>query len=135
MATMKEKNGIALRANEKWPGSAHTGFQIIPNVLFKNQKALGLNPTDVVVLLNLTMHWHYQGRLPYPRSNVLARHMGVNDRTIQRSMSKLRSLQLISSVQEVSGGETRKVYNFSGLIQKLKEFSDKEIIQKNGYED
>ena len=60
---------------------------LVPDVLLKSQTSLGLNATELVVLLNLTMHWWFPKQKPFPRSQTIAQRMGVDVRTVQRAMS------------------------------------------------
>ncbi|MBF0168020.1 MAG: helix-turn-helix domain-containing protein [Alphaproteobacteria bacterium] len=121
---MKKSKAPALRAFDKWHEAAEAGFQIVPDVLLKNQAELGLSATDLVVLLNLTMHWWYKEQRPFPRSTTIARRMGVDVRTIQRSLVKLRERRLINQVvEQTPGGEERQVCDLSGLQQQLSEIA------------
>ena len=70
------RNDVSVAAGAaiaKWGESARAGFQILPDVLFKNQDGLGLSAVDLVVLTNLTLHWWYSDRKPFPRSTTIAR--------------------------------------------------------------
>jgi DNA-binding MarR family transcriptional regulator len=58
-------------------------------LLFKHQVTLQLNPTEMVVLLNVLMHWWYRHQKPFPRPTTIARRMGSTVRTVQRSINKL----------------------------------------------
>ena len=79
----------------KWGDAIRSGFQLLPDVLIKNQQKLELNPTDLVVIINLTMHWWYPAQKPYPRSHTIASRMGVDVRTVQQTFEKLRNLNLV----------------------------------------
>ena len=83
------------RVLQKWGLAGRAGFQILPDVLLKNQVALGLDNTDVVVLINLTMHWWYEDIKPFPRTTTIAKRMGCGVRTVQRSFLKMQNLGLI----------------------------------------
>ena len=54
------------RSVEKWGEAGKGGFQLLPDILFKKQVELGLSPTDMLVLMNLTMHWWYAHQRPFP---------------------------------------------------------------------
>jgi len=43
------------RAVEKWEDAAEAGFQTLPDILLRKQVELGLSPTDMLVLINITM--------------------------------------------------------------------------------
>lgn len=109
------------RAVEKWKEAGQAGFQLLPDVLLKKQAELGLASTDLVVLINLTMHWWYEGQRPFPRSIVIAKRMGVDPRTVQRSMKRLVSLALVRRVTENKGTDKeREVFDMSGLVDALR---------------
>jgi predicted transcriptional regulator len=117
---MQKQTAPALRAYEKWPVSAKLGFQVVPDILFRKQAELKLDTKDLVVLLNLTMHWWYQSQLPFPRTNQIASRMGLNIRTVQRSRHNLETLGYIKRVKEkLEDGSERVVYDLSGIVNKL----------------
>jgi DNA-binding MarR family transcriptional regulator len=81
--------------NEKWGEAARGGFQAVPDLLLKNQDELKLNPTELVVLLNVLMHWWYRDQKPFPRPTTIARRMGSTVRTVQRAITKLENEGLL----------------------------------------
>src|SRR5689334_11942338 len=83
-----DDSGQTLAAT-KWGSALEAGFQIIPNVLIRGQAKLGLDPLDVVILLNLNMHWWTPGDLPYPQPRVIANRIGVSIRTVERRLEAL----------------------------------------------
>lgn len=108
------------RVVEKWGAAGHAGFQLVPDLLLKNQAKLGLSPTDLVVLLNITMHWWYAGQRPFPRTSIIAKRMDVQTRTVQRSVERLRQLGLLQKVKEtLSDGGEREVCDLTGLVEQL----------------
>lgn len=80
----------------KYGEASLAGFQAVPDLLLKHQNDLGLSPTDLTVLLNVLMHWWYPDQKPFPRSTTIARRMGVNPRTVQRSLQQLEKLNLLT---------------------------------------
>jgi hypothetical protein len=53
------------------------GFQTVPNVLIQLHQQLGLDALDVLILLNLNMHWWKANDWPYPKPSLLAGRIGV----------------------------------------------------------
>lgn len=104
----------------KWGEVANAGFQIFPDIILKQQKELGLNSADMVVLINLSSYWWYADKKPFPRARTIADRMGTDVRTVQRSFKKLQDLGLIEK-KNVSHGEygEQKVFDLQGLITKL----------------
>ena len=86
-------------AHEKWGDALSAGFQLVPDVLLKHQDRLGLTPVDLVVLLNVLMHWWFADQLPFPKTALIARRMGVGQRTVQRSLQRLEQRGLIERVK------------------------------------
>lgn len=132
---------------QKWGLAAKAGFQAIPDVLLKNQAALELDNTDLVVLINLTMHWWYEDTLPFPRTATIAKRMGCGVRTVQRSFSKMQKLGLVEKKKgtkvfhvKSAGTDSEEIIDFeasyydpSGLVDKLQELAkkDKDFMVRN----
>lgn len=54
-------------SDKKWGKAVmKLGFCIIPSMLLRAQQRLGLNPTQLAVLLQLADYWWSQDRKPYP---------------------------------------------------------------------
>ena len=117
-------------AYAKWGDALNAGFQLVPDILLKHQDRLGLNANDLVVLLNVLMHWWYAEKLPFPRTTLIAGRMGVGQRTVQRSLKRLEELALI---ERVKGPERNSVtqFNPSGLVRRLIPLAHEDI----GYRD
>ena len=132
---MQETN---LQAYEKWGVAAKAGFQQIPNSLFHAQKSLGLDNTDIVVLLNLTSHWWRKEELPYPRPSVIAQRMGTSTRTVERHLRNLEVKGFIKSIPlpPRKVGEhllKSREFDLSGLAKRLEELAKVELsMRKNG---
>ena len=110
------------RAVTKWREAALGGFQVLPDILFKKQVELDLSATDMLVLINVTMHWWYKDQRPFPRTTTVANRMGVDPRTVQRSLQKLIDHGLVDRVEEERDGETRQVIDPEGLVSRLCEY-------------
>jgi len=110
----------AARVDLKWGESAIAGWQPVPDLLFKHQADLELTATDVVVLLNILLHWWYAERMPYPRLTTVARRMGATTRTVQRSLTRLKQAGVIISSLREDGS---KQYDPTPLVRKLEGFA------------
>jgi hypothetical protein len=95
MSTIASRDLPASAVYEKWGEAARAGFQAVPDLLFKHQETLNLNPTELVVLLNVLMHWWYRHQKPFPRPTTIARRMGSTVRTVQRAIAKLEEERLL----------------------------------------
>jgi predicted transcriptional regulator len=136
---MKTKQNIAAVEEDqprpavktKW-GDAVTGgrngYQILPDALLRNQRRLGLTCTEMMVLINVLMHWWETAptRMPHPRPEQIARRMDASTRTVQRALERLCELGLLASMksERLPGGPTIRRYDVSGLKKKLREFAN-----------
>ena len=109
---------------EKWGMALNAGFQVVPNVLIRAQHELGLGAMDVLVLLNLNLHWWRSDRPPFTRPAVIANRMGVSKRTVERRLSFLERKGFIERLPPVildGGGPTQRPYRLDGLVERLKQ--------------
>lgn len=100
----------------KYGEASIAGFQAVPDLLLKHQGALRLSPTDLVVLLNVLMHWWYPTKKPFPRSSTIAKRMGLTPRTVQRSLQQLEELGLLAREKDEAG---RTILDPAPLVKKL----------------
>jgi hypothetical protein len=108
----------------KWGEALDGGFQLLPDLLLRSQWALQLTTIDLVVLLHLTMAWWEKDRPPFPRTTTIARRMGTSDRTVQRSLERLRKGKLINRIVVTdSNGTSRLGFDLSPLAARLQEIA------------
>lgn len=106
---------------QKWGVDAlKNGFQVLPDTLVRSYHRLGLTSTDFVVLLNLSMAWWFPDRQPYPRVTTIARRMGVNVRTVQRSLTAMKAKRLLTWETIDVGGVRRRKYDLTALAEQVK---------------
>ncbi len=98
------------------------GFCMIPSLLLRAQQRLGLNPTQLAVLLQLADFWWEAGRKPFPSKQALSERLGLSPRQIQRHLADLESAGLISRIERraLNKGKLSNEYDLSGLVEKLK---------------
>lgn len=122
--TNEEMSGAV---HAKWGEAARAGFQAIPDLLFKHQDTLNLTPTELVVLLNVLMHWWYRDQKPFPRPTTIARRMGSTVRTVQRAIAKLEGAGLLIRKPD---GQKRMILDPEPLVVRLCEFAktDKDYL-------
>ena len=108
----------------KYGEAAVAGFQAVPNLLLKHQAGLDLSPTNLVVLLNVLMHWWYPEQKPFPRSMTIAKRMGLSSRAVQRSLQHLQRLGLLAREKS---GDGRTYLNPEPLVAKLEELAKEDI--------
>jgi hypothetical protein len=110
----------------KWGGAitgGQYGYQFVPDGLLRHQIELGLNPTDVLVLLNICMHWWESDpdKWPHPRPITIAKRMGTSTRTVERRIANMCKLGLIEWMAAESPGKGVSIRRFKldGLVAKL----------------
>ena len=98
------------------------GFSIIPSLLLRAQRRLGLNPTQLAVLLQLSDYWWDEGRNPYPSKDSLSQRLGIGPRQIQRHIAALEKAGLVKRIERRAAhrGKLNNAYDLSGLVARLK---------------
>ena len=67
-------------------------------MLFKAQGLFQLNSTELVVLLNVLLHWWVADELPFPTALMISKRMGVSERTARRALSGLVEKEILAKV-------------------------------------
>jgi DNA-binding transcriptional ArsR family regulator len=115
------------QASEKKWGKAvmKVGFNIFPSLILKAQTRLGLNPTQLALLLHLTDFWWDVNRLPWPSVKTLSERTGLSTRQVQRHLSELETCGLITRIERRAKhkGKMSNEFSFAGLVEKLNEFA------------
>ena len=115
----------------RWGGAVtvgKTGFTAVPDVLIRSQAKLGLNTAEMVVILNILMHWWDPDEWPYPRTTVISERMGVTRRTVQRAFESLASKGLVErlSGQSINDGPMVRPFDLDGLRRALQALAEKQ---------
>jgi DNA-binding transcriptional ArsR family regulator len=105
----------------KWGEALDAGFQVLPDMLVKHQGDLELGPADLVVLINLTMQWWFADRLPFPTTATIARRMGTSPRTVQRSLSRLERMGLLTKARRGQGKSL--AFDLTPLSDRLRSYA------------
>ena len=112
------------RASEKKWGKdvIALGFSIVPSLLLRAQNRLGLNPTQLAVLMQICDFWWDRDRKPYPSKAVLAERLGLSPRQVQRYIAELETAGLVERVERRAphGGKLTNMYDLGGLVARLK---------------
>jgi predicted transcriptional regulator len=113
-----EADAVPTTIKDKWQGAvtADSGFVAVPMALLRLQSTYGLSPTDMLVLINLMAHWWEPDQVVYPRSTTVAKRMGVDKRTVQRSANKLQNLGLLNRKTLEDG---KRAFSFDPLATRL----------------
>jgi len=123
-------------ASAKWGAALDAGFQIVPNVLIRAQSKLGLDPLDLAILLNITLHWWDTRDLPYPRTSMIANRVGVSVRTVERRLERMQNDHLLvrHPPERTKDGLAVRRFDLSGLVQRLQKFAQKNLdMRRRGY--
>jgi hypothetical protein len=118
---------------EKWGKAGKAGFQVVPNVLFRAQSVLDIDAIDVVILLNLSMHWWDRTKLPYPSAQLLSQRMGLSRRTIERHIQNLDKrgfIQRLAAKAPQEGKPKVRRFDMSGLVERLEIAASKNLVQR-----
>ena len=97
------------------------GFCIVPSLLLRAQNRLGLNPTQLAVLMQLCEFWWDSERKPYPSKALLAERLGLSPRQVQRYIAELETAGLVKRIERraLHGGKKTNVYDLGGLVDRL----------------
>jgi len=116
--------GDALASEKKWGKAVmKLGFSILPSLIFRAQQRLRLNPTQLVILLQLTDYWWDHGRKPFPSKATLSERVGLSPRHTQRLIAELETAGLVKRIERHAKhrGKLSNEYDLSGLVARLKE--------------
>ena len=112
------------RASErKWGKKVmDLGFCIVPALLLRAQQRLGLNPTQLAVLMQLCDFWWEDARKPHPGKKLLSERLGISERQVQRYIAELEQAGLVRRIERraAHGGKMTNTYDLSGLVEKMK---------------
>ncbi len=99
------------------------GFCIVPSLLLRAQQRLGLNPTQLAVLLQLCDFWWEEARKPHPGVKRLAERLSLSERQVRRYIAELEQAGLVQRIERHAshGGKQTNIYDLSGLVKKLKD--------------
>jgi DNA-binding MarR family transcriptional regulator len=115
----------AAKASERKWGKAvmELGFCIVPSLLLRAQRRLGLNPTQLAVLMHLADYWWDVDRKPYPSKKTLGERLGLGPRQVQRYIAELEEAGLVKRIERRAAhrGKLTNEYDLSGLVKRLKE--------------
>ncbi|MBJ3736184.1 helix-turn-helix domain-containing protein, partial [Salmonella enterica subsp. enterica serovar Derby] len=82
------------------------------------------------ILINLVSHWWETKEHPYPSQESLAKRMGVSKRSIQREVTNLVELGLITKQANKASSakyKGRNTYDLTGLVERLNEMAPEKI--------
>jgi predicted transcriptional regulator len=133
-AAGKARDAEKLRVNEqKWTKTLmEAGWTLLPNVIVERQKALGLDPLDVNILMHLASYWWTPDNRPHPSKGTIADAIGVDPRTVQKRIAAMEAAGFIMREERRIPGQGSKsnIYHFDGLIKAATPFAQERIEEK-----
>lgn len=115
----------------KWgEGVTKLGFQIVPDAILKYQAHLGagddgvdvaVSSPEMIVLLNVLMHWWTRDSVPFPSAPAIAKRIGVNRRSVDRAVEGLVEKGLLKKAREGN----IVLYDPTPLVKRLQELSQR----------
>ena len=98
------------------------GFCVVPSLLLRAQRRLGLNSTELAVLIQLCDFWWDSDRKPYPGKKALGQRLSLSPRQVQRYTKRLETAGLVKRIERraAHGGKQTNIYDLSGLVERLK---------------
>jgi hypothetical protein len=105
------------------------GWTAVPNMLFEHMTALGIDSTDVVIVIHLLRYWWERETLPHPSKVTIAHAMGIHPRTVQRRIASLEHARLIGREQRrnLHKKSSTNIYHLDGLLEALKPYAVEEV--------
>lgn len=98
------------------------GFTVVPSILIRGQRRLGLSPTQLNVLLQLLEHWWEHDNAPYPSVGLIAERIDRHPRSIQKVVRDLETAGFVKRVFRKTrfGDNDTNRYDLSGTVEKAK---------------
>ncbi|AXT35619.1 helix-turn-helix domain-containing protein [Phaeobacter sp. LSS9] len=142
----KQKAGTS--SERKWGKKViDLGFCIVPSLLLRAQQRLGLNPTQLAVLMQLCDFWWDDARKPHPGVKRLAERLSLSERQVRRYIAELEQAGYVQRIERRAshGGKQTNIYDLSGLVKRLKELEpefrkvedeakeERKAVSKRGY--
>jgi hypothetical protein len=114
----------AKKASERKWGKAvmDLGFCIIPSLMLRAQARLGLNPTQLAVLMHLADYWWEAERKPYPKMETLGNRLKLGPRQVRRYIAELEEAGFVTRIERRAPhrGKISNEYDLSGLVSRLR---------------
>jgi len=120
---------IALNANQasraserKWGRAVmKLGFSIVPSLIFRAQQRLGLNASQLAILLQIADFWWDHNRKPYPSLKTLGERLDLSPRQVSRYIDGLEEARLVKKIERHAKhkGRMSNQYDLSGLVARL----------------
>lgn len=117
--------------NQKWgKDTMDANYAVIPSALLRGQARLGINATELAVLIHLIDHWWKADEMPWPSKKTLADRLMMGEKAVQRAMRKLEEAKLVERKPRFNktGARTSNEYDLSPLVERLRPIA-KDMIE------
>ena len=129
-----KKPTATVKQNEKkWTKELMSGgWTAIPSIILERQDALGLEPIDINIIMQLSRYWWTKDNLPHPSKSTLAKCIGKSESTIRRRIAVLEELGFIKRHKRYNskGSQISNFYSFEGLIEEATPYATEFMDQK-----
>ncbi len=120
-----EKPAIKTEASHKtiWGDKVIShGYTAVPNVMIRSQHRLGVNQTQMMILIQLLSYWFDKERVPFPSKKELADRLGLRPKTIQDNMKALETAGFVrrEQIKTSYGDWGSNRYHLDGLVKRIK---------------
>ncbi len=113
------------------------GYAGIPSILIQAQKRLGINPTQMNIVIQLLDYWFEPSRKPFPTKRELAARIDVTEKTIQINIRALEKAGLVRrEMRKTAAGDwNSNIYHLDGLIAKVQALEPEFAAEKKKRKD
>ncbi len=118
---------------EKWTKPLlQSGWSAIPNIIIEKQALIGLDPTDLNIVIHLLRNWTNSNELPSPTVEKIAKDIGISVRTVQKHLADLQQSGLITRIERRNTrfGSAPNLYRLDGLIDAAKPFTGTDALPR-----
>ena len=106
---------------------------MIPSTILERQEALGLDPVDMNILLQLARYWWRADNPPHPAIGTIAKCIKKSVSTVQRRIKRMEAAGLITIEHRHDsrhGGQMSSNYHFPGLIKTATGYAREALDEK-----
>lgn len=116
--------------DQKWgKETMEANYTVLPSALLRGQARLGINATELAVLVHLIDHWWKADEMPWPSKRTLAERLRVGEKTIQRAIAHLEEEGLMKRNPRFNktGARTSNEYDLKPLVERLKPIAQDQV--------
>lgn len=114
------------RSEKKWGKEVmdSCGFCILPSLLLRAQRRLGLSATQLALVIQLIDFWWTEDQIPWPKKETLGQRLNLSDKQIQRLVRDLERRGFVKRVvRKTRHGRTSNGYDLAGLVVELQKLA------------